>query len=706
MGLKVRQSFIVSIFLVLLFFSSACYIFGIASENTYNSIFFLLLIIAFAIFSVLSYMLTKLPLFIKNVMLSLLIVVCFIIVLDFIESTFKFNANSSIYFIYMIITLLFGTINGIISVIYGAILFLTKATLYSKPLERYIFYSAVSLFSVIVVGLIVAYEKKLIERLKNKISTLQQAPLEFNLTNNIKESQVAYSEIISDEGLKKEKTRLTRLLNERLFDIVETIRSTIHPFTVILYLKDSNAQYRGREILSSSEWISMDKPLTQEDPYIGWILKNKKSMILNEIQGEIKGLPYYVRNEGIKSFLAVPTIRENDVIGIICVDSLEVQAFTDEHAKLLTVISNQIIDLLDNIELQYKLRYDMYEKGAMYSFVRTLSHSIDTIDIAKTSLNEILRITNAKSGFFAIKDEHNKFRIVYTQNIDKELTDERIFIDTEPILDGIAENRTPSITQITVPQLKTLHPFLYSLYTPDKSIKYAIIIPLLGKTEELGIIILYMENTINERISIILETLINQISISLYNSILFDKLNKLAITDGLTSLHNHRHFQEYLEVEVKEAIRYNKALSLLMIDIDHFKLLNDKYGHPQGDRVLKKLSDIIMQTIRDVDYAARYGGEEFCVVLPNTDSKGAYKITERLRRNIESLVLKTDAGENIKFTISTGISSIPEDAKNKEEILLHSDKALYYSKENGRNKTTIYGNIKFAPNKQNDLNKQ
>lgn len=703
MSLKTNHLIIVSVFFILLLFSSACYILGIDSANSYNSIFFISFISMFAVFSIFSYILTKLPISIKNIMLSLLIVVCFIIILDFIENAFGFNANSSIYFIYMLITLLFGMLNGILAVLYGAILFLTKAIIFSKPLERYIFYSVVSLFSVVVVGLLVSYERKLIERLKNKISTLQQAPLEFNLASDVKESQIKYSEIISDEGLKKEKTRLTRLLNERLFDIVETIRSTLHPFTVILYLRDSNMQYRGREILSSSEWINMDKSLTHEDPYIGWILKNKKSMVLNEIQGDIKGLPYYVRNEGIKSFLGVPAIRENEVIGIICVDSLEIQAFTDEHAKLLTVISNQIIDLLDNIEFQYKLRYDMYEKGAMYSFVKTLSHSIDPTDIAKTSLNEIIRITNAKSGFFSVKDEHTKFRIIYNLNLDKELIGEKFFIDIEPILDGIAEDRCTVITQITASQVKTLYPSLYNLYTHDKSIKYTVIIPLIGKTEELGVIVLYMENTINERISIILETLINQISISLYNSILFDKLNKLAITDGLTSLHNHRHFQEYLDVEVKEAIRYNKTLSLLMIDIDHFKLLNDKYGHPQGDRVLKKLSTIIMQTIRDVDYAARYGGEEFCVVLPNTDSKGAYRIAERLRKSIESVTLKSDNGENIKFTISIGISSIPENAKNKEEILQHSDKALYYSKENGRNKTTIYDNLKFESNKQISL---
>ncbi len=248
-------------------------------------------------------------------------------------------------------------------------------------------------------------------------------------------------------------------------------------------------------------------------------------------------------------------------------------------------------------------------------------------------------------------------------------------------------------SQITTSQLKLLYPALFNLYIPRKELRYTAVLPLRSKTEEVGLIILFLENPINERISMILDTLINQVSISLYNSILFDKLGKLAITDGLTNLHNHRHFQEYIEAEIKEVNRYSKPLTLLMIDIDHFKLLNDTYGHPQGDRVLKKLSDSIMQTIRDVDYAARYGGEEFCIVLPNTDASGAYKIAERLRKRIEALSIRSDKGDAIRFTVSIGLSSVPGDARNKDDVIQHADHALYVSKEKGRNRTTMYDTI-------------
>lgn len=691
-NLKTGQIIAIVLFVALLGIADGGYVLGFGSNSNYTGILFLVSTAAVFLVSLLLYVFMHIPQRVKNILLSLLVVTVYIIILDYIGTVFKFNAVSSIYLIFSLITLLFGLTDGLVSVAYGASLFLIKAHVYSLPASRSIFYSIVSAIAVVTIGLLLLYEKKVLEKLRNKISTLQEAPIEFSAKPGTAGDAIQYSEIISDDGLKKEKTRLMTLLNDRLFNIVETIRSTIHPFTVILYLMDSTMNLKGREILSNSDWVDMDRSMKTDDPYIGWILKNKKSLLLNEIKDEIKGIPYYTRNEGIKSFMAVPVLKDNDIIGILCVDSLEVQAFTDEHVKLLTVIANQILDLLDNTELQYNLRYDMHEKGAMYTFVRTLSRFINAGEIGKAAMSEIARITGANAGIFATRNDDRSFAIEATFNIDRELGGRNFFLDSTPLHDGVAEDRFSAAIQVATPQVRLLYPALYNTYEPDKSLKYTVIISLQVKTEEVGLVVLYMDKPLNERISIILDTLINQVSISLYNSFLFNKLERLAITDGLTGLHNHRHFQEYMDTEVKEALRYRKALTLFMIDIDHFKKLNDTYGHPNGDRVLKRLSDIMMQTIRDVDYAARYGGEEFSVVLPNTDRKGAYRIAERLRKKVETVLL-SGGSSDIKFTISIGISSIPEDAGNKQELISHADEALYLSKKNGRNQTTLYGTM-------------
>ncbi len=169
-----------------------------------------------------------------------------------------------------------------------------------------------------------------------------------------------------------------------------------------------------------------------------------------------------------------------------------------------------------------------------------------------------------------------------------------------------------------------------------------------------------------------------------------EKLRELALKDGLTGLYNHRYFQELLEKELKRAYRYKHPISLIMLDIDHFKKINDTYGHPQGDIVLKELGRIITRTLRNSDIAARYGGEEFAIILPETDLEGAGLVAERLRREVASLRLNLN-GDKVNITISLGVSSIENHSHiiEKKFFVDITDRALYNSKRKGRNRVTI-----------------
>ena len=131
--------------------------------------------------------------------------------------------------------------------------------------------------------------------------------------------------------------------------------------------------------------------------------------------------------------------------------------------------------------------------------------------------------------------------------------------------------------------------------------------------------------------------------------------NDMAFKDGLTNLYNHRYFQDLMDRELNRAIRYKRPISLIMLDLDHFKKINDKYGHPVGDLVLKEVSKTIKITVRDSDIAARYGGEEFAIVLPETELKGAAMAAERLRKAVEQLEIDTK-GCRIDVTVSVGVT--------------------------------------------------
>lgn len=169
-----------------------------------------------------------------------------------------------------------------------------------------------------------------------------------------------------------------------------------------------------------------------------------------------------------------------------------------------------------------------------------------------------------------------------------------------------------------------------------------------------------------------------------------EKLRELSVKDGLTDLYNHRYFQNLIDKELPRVERYGHVLSIIMLDIDHFKNINDTHGHPQGDIVLKTIADIFQETVRKPDTVARYGGEEFVIILPETDIKGAVVLAERLRKLVEKRKIKLEE-KTISITISLGVTMYDSSTgkKSKAEIMNAADKALYNSKETGRNKLSI-----------------
>jgi diguanylate cyclase (GGDEF)-like protein len=162
----------------------------------------------------------------------------------------------------------------------------------------------------------------------------------------------------------------------------------------------------------------------------------------------------------------------------------------------------------------------------------------------------------------------------------------------------------------------------------------------------------------------------------------------MAVTDGLTGLHNYRSFRNQLHMECSRSDRFGLPFSLLMVDIDHFKKYNDSFGHPNGDKVLRRFARLLYESIREVDFLARYGGEEFVLILPGTDKNSAVTVSEKLRNLVERFPFphekKSYAG---RITMSAGIASYPLDTKDEDELILLSDKALYKAKKNGRNCT-------------------
>lgn len=166
------------------------------------------------------------------------------------------------------------------------------------------------------------------------------------------------------------------------------------------------------------------------------------------------------------------------------------------------------------------------------------------------------------------------------------------------------------------------------------------------------------------------------------------ELQRLSSTDNLTGLLNRKSLEEQVSLQFKRYQRNQHPASLLMLDIDHFKNINDTYGHPAGDDVIRATAAVLKAGIRDIDAAGRYGGEEFVVALEDTDAEGAQVVAERLRRKVEQTVVTH--GENIRFTISLGIAELNPHITSVADWLEAADKGLYQAKEGGRNQAVIY----------------
>ncbi len=168
-----------------------------------------------------------------------------------------------------------------------------------------------------------------------------------------------------------------------------------------------------------------------------------------------------------------------------------------------------------------------------------------------------------------------------------------------------------------------------------------------------------------------------------------ERLSRLAVTDGLTGLFNHRHFHERLALEVERSQRSGRPLSLLMIDVDHFKSFNDSYGHPAGDEVLRRLAIMLTAERRANDVVARYGGEEFSVILVESGKAAALLLAERLRlaaRNLSPQADPASVAHETQISISVGVATFPDDARDAAALVRAADTALYAAKHAGRNR--------------------
>jgi diguanylate cyclase (GGDEF)-like protein len=321
------------------------------------------------------------------------------------------------------------------------------------------------------------------------------------------------------------------------------------------------------------------------------------------------------------------------------------------------------------------------EQVAKYnSLSRLLISTLKVDELLKSALDTVMELTRSKFGAIYLYDKEGlMLEPVVTAGVDRDAV-QSLGKGEGVAGSAVAERRT--IVLETIPEkchLRINTSFGYAM--PDKVAAF----PLMYKEKVLGALLLGTFNDFDPDDLDLMEYLSNQIAASLDNALTHEKTERLSITDGLTGLHNCRYFGERLSTEFSEAVRYGYDLSLLVMDIDFFKKVNDVYGHQVGDQALVTVAKVLAESVRDSDLVARYGGEEFVALLPHSTQKQAMLVAEKIRLAIAEAVVE-EMGEQ-RLTISIGVANRKELAvTHHNDLVRKADEAMYQAKQDGRNR--------------------
>jgi diguanylate cyclase (GGDEF)-like protein len=230
------------------------------------------------------------------------------------------------------------------------------------------------------------------------------------------------------------------------------------------------------------------------------------------------------------------------------------------------------------------------------------------------------------------------------------------------------------------------HHYLEDMHLLEAGLRSYALFPLSSRARAIGVLALGASRVeaFDEGTLARLQPLADAVALAFENVRLFQKTKELSITDEITPLYNFRHFHHSLDRELKLVHRYGGALSLLFVDLDRFKPINDQYGHLRGSRTLREVGFLIRAAVRETDIPARYGGDEFVVILPQTDGAPARVLAEKLRRLVEGHTFLQEEGINARLGISLGVATYPAEASNKEALIRLADKRMYEDKGSRR----------------------
>jgi diguanylate cyclase (GGDEF)-like protein len=545
---------------------------------------------------------------------------------------------------------------------------------------------------------------------------------EFRLSGAVSRST---SRVLAEEARVERRQRASlRHVAVGIGNLLDILVEALRPHTVAFYrLSTDERSLRLLDARSDSERL-VREPMPAGEGVLGAILKRVGPVSFDHLRDGHDLLSYYAVREPIRAFLGVPVLEGEHVRGVLLADRRVDVPFGEDDRRLLTATAQEMLRTVQTERLLADMDKVKSETERFYDASKLLNRALGLQEVLDEVLAAVRVILEGVDFAALALAEGDRLVLVGAQGLaefdgwrEKYLQQE---IRGQAHLVAQAMRTGTVLPEAPFHQRDREQRLVFGrhmpLPTPLESLK---VFPLKvaggqgrksrpGEEPVIGALVvagqrpeLFPEDQakLQDRVSM-LQTVANMAAISIQNAQRYQQLERLATTDGLTGLHNHRRFQEMAEELASTALRYGRPLSLALTDIDHFKLVNDTYGHPVGDQVLKRVARVLAEVARATDKVCRYGGEEFAVLLPETDVEGARLLAERFREAIKQQAHQAADGQTFQVTLSLGLCTMPAYARHKQELIDRADQALYHAKRNGRDRAVHHVELGSASEPQ------
>jgi diguanylate cyclase (GGDEF)-like protein len=498
---------------------------------------------------------------------------------------------------------------------------------------------------------------------------------------------------VSEEGRRARQLDRAAELGEDLLRLVAVAQRALRAHAVLYFDIDRSREKAFLRAARGPASLVLDSVVATSDDPFAFVLDRGAPFYATDFKRLLHHLPWYREETKVGTLLALP-VRTGEVIaGLLVAERMEVQALTGDEPALLESFAELAADSIRRTRASLSREELDAEFKAVYPISQRLSTLTRESEVRSLLLRSARNLVPLEGGAVVMADElQSRYVVEECHGWTSEYSKREIALEEKTWAAWVLRSAEEAYLLDNVASHEDRMPILV-LDEPAGRAESLLAVPLKARNRTLGALVLTgARGSFDAASHRVLGILANQAAATL--SLIQDRerQKELAVRDGLTDLYNRRAFDELLVQALAREDRQKGRLALILLDLDHFKRLNDTYGHPAGDSALRASAKVLLRHLRKGDLAARYGGEEFVVILPGTDEEGAIHLAERVRGAIQKHRLVFE-GARIEMSASLGASVWPADGQEPEALLAAADRALYAAKQGGRNRVVAASRV-------------